>query len=400
MRRGPLISALLLVIGIIMMTGAGVLATLTGRESAGFVLGTVPKEIDAGMSMFPKVSISSGRTDPANFTVWYSKGTVCSGSVSKGDWNAEYYCYVYYKTFAMTAPSEPGTYTLTVKVTQAGETWSGSTNGTFTVIDTTPPPPPPPPPPPLTYTLTTTVNPLGSGTVSPSSGTYDEGASVTITAYPNQGYKFSNWSGGISGSTNPATVTMNSNKAITANFAELARYTLTTNAYPLGAGSVSPSSGEYAAGESVTVTAYPSDEYVFDRWGGDASGTAVSTTIVMNSNKAVIAYFESAPPTTYNLAVSISPASGGYVNPDAGTFEEGALVTLTATAYSEYEFDYWSGDVAGSSETITVKMDSDKSIVANFKELPSVAPSNLFLYIGIALTAFGVVGLVVTTKRR
>ena len=38
--------------------------------------------------------------------------------------------------------------------------------------------------PPVTYTLTTQVTPTGSGTLNPSSGTYDEDESITISATP------------------------------------------------------------------------------------------------------------------------------------------------------------------------------------------------------------------------
>ena len=56
------------------------------------------------------------------------------------------------------------------------------------------------------------------GTVS-GSGTFDEGASVTLTATPsNSGYIFSGWSGDASGTTNPLTITADSDKTITANF--------------------------------------------------------------------------------------------------------------------------------------------------------------------------------------
>ena len=45
---------------------------------------------------------------------------------------------------------------------------------------------------------------------------------MTLTASANAGYTFSNWSGDVTGVTNPTTVTMNSNKSVTANFAKVA----------------------------------------------------------------------------------------------------------------------------------------------------------------------------------
>lgn len=68
------------------------------------------------------------------------------------------------------------------------------------------------------YTLTVQVN--GSGSVSPSSGTYDEGTTVTLTATPSSGWEFERWSGSVSGTDTRIRVTMNSNMRITATFTE------------------------------------------------------------------------------------------------------------------------------------------------------------------------------------
>ena len=71
-----------------------------------------------------------------------------------------------------------------------------------------------------TYTLTTTTTGSGTITRNPNQGSYDEGASVTLTANPASGWEFSSWSGDLSGSTNPETLVMNSAKSVTANFTE------------------------------------------------------------------------------------------------------------------------------------------------------------------------------------
>ena len=75
------------------------------------------------------------------------------------------------------------------------------------------------------YTLTTSANPSGGGTVNANpapncnSGTqYISGTVVALTATANTGYVFSSWSGNASGSVNPTSVTMSASKSITANF--------------------------------------------------------------------------------------------------------------------------------------------------------------------------------------
>ncbi len=68
------------------------------------------------------------------------------------------------------------------------------------------------------YSLT--IFAMGEGTTDPLPGSYvrDPGTQVTITATPDSGYEFSEWSGDASGKTNPITITMDSNKSVTANF--------------------------------------------------------------------------------------------------------------------------------------------------------------------------------------
>jgi hypothetical protein len=72
------------------------------------------------------------------------------------------------------------------------------------------------------YLLTTTANPSAAGSAAPSSGWYDAGQKITLTATPNTGYTFKSWKGTGSGSytgTNPSpTITMNSPITETANF--------------------------------------------------------------------------------------------------------------------------------------------------------------------------------------
>jgi hypothetical protein len=60
----------------------------------------------------------------------------------------------------------------------------------------------------------------GGLTVSPNQTSYIAGDLVTVSASPLPGYLFSSWSGDISGTTASVTLTMTSNKNITANFGE------------------------------------------------------------------------------------------------------------------------------------------------------------------------------------
>ena len=66
------------------------------------------------------------------------------------------------------------------------------------------------------YTVTTKVNDETMGTVT-GAGEYAEGKTATLTANPNTGYKFVNWSNGETA--NPLKLTVTENVEITANFA-------------------------------------------------------------------------------------------------------------------------------------------------------------------------------------
>ncbi len=144
------------------------------------------------------------------------------------------------------------------------------------------------------YALTMVVNPGGGGTITPAVGlhNYDSNTVVSVTATPSSGYRFVNWTGGV---TNPnstsTTVTMNGNKTITANFAR--QYTLTMAVNP-GGGTTTPAVGphNYDANTVVSITATPSSGYRFVDWtGGVANPNSASTTVTMNSNKTITANF-------------------------------------------------------------------------------------------------------------
>ena len=76
------------------------------------------------------------------------------------------------------------------------------------------------------YTITTLLNGYGEVTRSPAANAYAANTTVQLTAVPDAGYLFINWSGDANGSANPVSVTLNTNKVVTAVFMQPAAPTI------------------------------------------------------------------------------------------------------------------------------------------------------------------------------
>jgi hypothetical protein len=172
-------------------------------------------------------------------------------------------------------------------------------------------------------------------------------------------------------------VVMDADKSVTANFS-IIRYTLTTSVSPAGGGLVSPEGGVYNTGGTVTLRATPMVGYRFVSWSGDVSGSEPEVTVVMDADKSATANFSV---VQHTLITSVSPPGGGSVSPLGGIYDVGSQVTLTATPAADYEFVSWSGDASGAEPVVTLTMDSDKSVTANFaatiQEIREIMPTGI-----------------------
>ena len=161
------------------------------------------------------------------------------------------------------------------------------------------------------FTLSTSVE--GSGSITPSDGSYEEGTSFSVTATPSNGYKFANWSGDTVSANATITVKMYKNLNIKATFTPINQnVTLTVNKTGVGNVSLDPTGGTYTTGTTVSLTAQPSAGWQFDNWTGDASGTGLTISIVMDGSKTVTANFsliQSAPALSgdNDIQLSVSP---------------------------------------------------------------------------------------------
>ena len=135
-----------------------------------------------------------------------------------------------------------------------------------------------------TYTLDVTAT-NGTVTKVPNQATYNHGATVELTATPATGYHFTGWSGSLTGTTNPATVTMDGNKTITAAFA-INGYTIAASA---GAnGTITPSGDvpvNYGGNQTFTITpatGYHIVDVVVDGISAGPISSYLFTNVVLN----------------------------------------------------------------------------------------------------------------------
>ncbi len=180
------------------------------------------------------------------------------------------------------------------------------------------------------YSLTTGVTGLGGISRNPDQSTYPAATQVQLTAVPQPGNKFSSWSGALTGSQNPATVTVNSNISVTANFVSSTSGFLTVAKSGAGTGIVSGGGINcgtictISAAGGVTLTATPNAGSLFSSWAGCDSVSTNTCTVNVISDRTVTANFGvdfisapsvSVPSTSANGSYSVTVgATGGIVS--------------------------------------------------------------------------------------
>lgn len=161
------------------------------------------------------------------------------------------------------------------------------------------------------------------------------------------------------------------------------KYSIAIAANPAEAGTVSqsPAGDSFAEGTPLKLTAKKNFGYKFLSW-TDATGATVSTepdfTYTLNADAALTANFEAVP--TYSLTATAEAPANYYqvqlspapeIIDGRAMYEEGTTVTLTAQSNRIITFTSWS-DGQTSSE-ITMTMDADKTISAQFAAIDFIA---------------------------
>ena len=221
------------------------------------------------------------------------------------------------------------------------------------------------------YLLDVTVSPPLSGIVSPESGSYKEGSTVSIVATPNPEYEFVGWSGDEIGSANLLSFEINSNKNIIAQF-QKRKYNLKINI--LGEGTVSEEiissskNSDYESGTILRLTAIPSSGYYFTGWSNDVSGDTNPVEININRAKTITAKFQK---KSYNLEIKVE--GDGSVEEEivetgkSTDYLFGTKVKLTPKPSEGWDFIKWKGDHNGEENPLEIIINKATNITANFE---------------------------------
>ena len=218
------------------------------------------------------------------------------------------------------------------------------------------------------YTVNVSANPTIGGSVT-GGGTYNQGQSCTVTATPNAGYTFTNWTenGNVVSTNRNYTFTVTGNRTLVANFqAQPQNFNITVSANPSNGGSVA-GGGTYQQGQSCTVTATANTGYAFANWteNGNVVSTQANYTFTVNGNRTLVANFT---PQQYTITATADPVNGGNVT-GGGTFNYGNSCTLSATPAAGYTFVNWTknGSQVSTNATYTFTVTESTAYVAHFQ---------------------------------
>jgi len=130
-----------------------------------------------------------------------------------------------------------------------------------------------------------------------------------------------------------------------------------------GATNPAPGTYIYNPGYQVQVTAIPNTNYEFENWTGTILSTRNPVTVTMDANKTIKANFRLKPRLT------IPSSQYGATNPSPGVYyyATGTQVQIRPIPDTYSVFINWSGSATGSSDPLSVTMNNDKTIIANFR---------------------------------
>lgn len=242
------------------------------------------------------------------------------------------------------------------------------------------------------YTISTSVNPAGSGTTT-GAGTYAQGASCTVTATPANGFVFAGWyESGVNVSNAASyTFTVSASRSLVAQFVtnpsptEYRTIAAQSKSYglnpltqqPIYHGDVQINSRARSKSDSAslqcqttyTLTAYPDNGWRFKRW-VRLSPSSPAKEDANNPYSAMVtltpetweAEFEQMPTPTYCTVDAetwvaaqgdVQINSGNISDRESASIQVGTTAIIRAIPAAGYAFDHWEIDHNGATTTST-----------------------------------------------
>ncbi|MAV42159.1 MAG: hypothetical protein CMC32_01575, partial [Flavobacteriaceae bacterium] len=219
---------------------------------------------------------------------------------------------------------------------------------------------------------------VGEGTISEeliSSGRsteYTSGSVVQLRATASDEWVFVGWSGSVTSTDNPVSISIGDPKEITATF-EKKMYPLTVNTQ--GEGSVtetvisSGKSTDYNSGTLVELRAVPVQGWVFHSWSGAVTGIENPVQLTVDQAKEVTAVFLRVTyPLTINTQGEGSVTQTEISEDKITDYNSGTIIELRAVPSQEWVFVGWSGAVTGTENPVQITIDQAKEITATFEK--------------------------------
>jgi len=201
-------------------------------------------------------------------------------------------------------------------------------------------------------------------------GTYSYNTIVNISATPNYGYHFVQWSDG--NTENPRTITVIQNATYTAQFS-INSYAVSVSPNNSSRGTVS-GSGSYTYNTVATISASAFYGYHFVQWSDGNTENPRSLVVMQDEN--YTAQFDA---NNYLLTANSTDVTLGNVT-GGGTYEYNSLVAITANAIEHYHFVQWNDSITDNPRTIVLTRDTtftasfaiDKHSVATTSNNPTM----------------------------
>jgi hypothetical protein len=145
-------------------------------------------------------------------------------------------------------------------------------------------------------------------------------------------------------------------------------YTLEVNTVGSGTVLVVPDKVSYNPGETVQLTALPTQGWAFDSWNTDLTSSTNPATLVMDNNKVVKAAFFETDAETHTLGVDTVGNGTVLVNPNKTSYNPGETLQLTALPAQGWAFDSWSSYPADSANPTSLMEKSDNPLEFTIQE--------------------------------